>query len=54
MYGGGHPNKLARILNKGGEIFHLLGILPAYSVTLEVVGRRSGKESPVFKLEGIN
>ena len=43
MYRGGHPNKLAKILNKGGAIFNLLGILPNYSVTLEVAGRRSGK-----------
>ena len=43
MYRGGHPNKLAKILNKGGALFNLLGILPSYSVTLEVVGRHSGK-----------
>ncbi|MGA7195156.1 MAG: nitroreductase/quinone reductase family protein [Anaerolineales bacterium] len=43
MYRGGHPNKLAKILNKGGALFNLLGILPNYSVTLEVAGRRSGK-----------
>ncbi len=44
MYRGGHPNKLAKILNKGFSIFNLLGILPDYSVTLEVVGRQSGKK----------
>jgi hypothetical protein len=43
MYRGSHPNKLAKILNKGGALFNLLGILPNYSVTLEVVGRHSGK-----------
>jgi len=43
MYRGGHPNKLAKILNKGGALFNLLGILHNYSVTLEVVGRHSGK-----------
>jgi hypothetical protein len=43
MYRGGHPNQLAKILNKGGALFNLLGILPDYSVTLEVAGRRSGK-----------
>jgi F420H(2)-dependent quinone reductase len=43
MYRGGHPNQLAKILNKGGALFNLLGILPNYSVTLEVAGRRSGK-----------
>jgi F420H(2)-dependent quinone reductase len=44
MYRGGHPNRLAKILNKGFAIFNLLGILPDYSVTLEVVGRQSGKK----------
>ena|ERR1700690_155167 len=43
MYRGGHPNQLAKILNKGGALFNLLGILPNYSVTLKVAGRRSGK-----------
>jgi len=43
MYRGGHPNQLAKIFNKGGALFNLLGILPNYSVTLEVAGRRSGK-----------
>ena len=44
MYRGGHPNRLAKILNKGFAIFNLLGILPDYSVTLEVMGRQSGKK----------
>ena len=44
MYRGGHPNRLARMLNKGFAIFNLLGILPDYSVTLEVMGRQSGKK----------
>lgn len=43
MYREGHPNVLAKILNRGGEMFHSLGILPDYFVTLEVVGRKSGK-----------
>jgi hypothetical protein len=43
LYRGGHPNQLAKIMNKGGAIFNLLGLLPNYSVTLEVMGRRSGK-----------
>jgi len=43
MYRGKHPNPLARIMNKGGAIFNLLGLFPNYAVTLEVVGRRSGK-----------
>lgn len=43
MYRGGHPNRIAKILNRGGALFNLLGILPDYSVTLEVIGRKSGK-----------
>lgn len=42
LYQGGHPNALARILNKGWEMIHSSGIAPNYLVTLEVVGRRSG------------
>jgi len=44
MYRGSHPNTLAKILNKGGALFNLLGMLPNFSVTLEVVGRHSGKK----------
>ena len=43
LYKGGHPNKLARIINKGWAIIHSLGISPNYLVTLEVAGRQSGK-----------
>ncbi len=43
MYRGGHPNKLAKILNRVGATLHSLGIFPDYFVTLEVVGRKSGK-----------
>jgi F420H(2)-dependent quinone reductase len=43
MYRGGHPNKLAKILNRGAAVLHSLGIFPNYFVTLEVVGRKSGK-----------
>ena len=43
MYRGGHPNRLASILNRGWAIIHSLGISPNYLVTLEVVGRKSGK-----------
>jgi hypothetical protein len=43
MYRGGHPNRLAKILNRGGAILHALGIFPDYFVTLDVVGRKSGK-----------
>lgn len=43
MYRGGRPNKLTKIVNRGWAIFHSLGIFPDYLVTLEVVGRQSGK-----------
>ncbi len=43
MYRGGRPNTLAKILNRGEGIIHTLGIFPNYFVTLEVVGRKSGK-----------
>jgi len=34
---------LAKVINRGWAIIHSLGILPASFVTLEVVGRKSGK-----------
>jgi len=43
LYREGHPNLLAKILNRGWAILHALGIFPNYLVTLEVVGRQSGK-----------
>jgi len=43
MYRGGHPNILAKIQNSGWAILHSLGIFPSRFVTLEVVGRKSGK-----------
>jgi deazaflavin-dependent oxidoreductase (nitroreductase family) len=43
MYRGGHPNFLAKVLNRGWAIIHSLGIFPNWLVTLEVVGRKSGK-----------
>src|SRR5262245_1297411 len=43
MYRGGHPNTLAKILNRGSAILRSLGIYPNYFVTLEVAGRKSGK-----------
>jgi hypothetical protein len=43
LYRGGHPNFLAKILNRGWAIIHSLGIFPDYLVTLEVAGRQSGK-----------
>src|ERR1041385_5378706 len=43
LYRGGHPNALARIINGGWAWFHSLGLFPNYLVTLEFVGRQSGK-----------
>jgi hypothetical protein len=43
MYRGGRPNQLTKIINKGWAWIHSLGIFPNYLVTLEVVGRQSGK-----------
>ena len=43
LYRDGHPNILAKIINRGWAILHSLGISPDYLVTLEVVGRKSGK-----------
>jgi hypothetical protein len=43
LYCGGHPNIFAKIINRGWAILHSLGIFPDRFVTLEVVGRKSGK-----------
>ena len=43
LYRGGHPNILARLINRGWAALHSLGIAPNFMVTLEVVGRRSGR-----------
>lgn len=43
LYRGGRPNILAKILNRGWAIVHSTGIAPNTFVTLEVVGRKSGK-----------
>ncbi len=43
FYKGGHPNTVAKVLNKAGAILHALGISPNHMVTIEVVGRKSGK-----------
>jgi hypothetical protein len=43
LYRGGHPNIVAKILNWGWAIIHSLGVFPNRFVTLEVVGRKSGK-----------
>jgi hypothetical protein len=43
LYRGGRPNLLAKIANRGWATLHSLGIYPERFVTLEVVGRKSGK-----------
>jgi len=43
LYKGGHPNTIAKVINRGWAIIHSSGLYPNYMVTLEVVGRRSGK-----------
>lgn len=43
MYRGGRPNQLTKIINMGWALLHTLGIFPSRFVTLEVVGRQSGK-----------
>jgi len=43
LYRGGRPNSLAKVINKGWAFFHSLGLFPNYLVTLEVIGRQSGK-----------
>ncbi len=43
LYRGGRPNPIARVMNRGWAIVHSLGVAPDYFVTLEVVGRRSGR-----------
>ncbi len=43
LYRGGHPNIVAKILNRGWAMLHSLGIFPDRLVTLEVAGRKSGK-----------
>ena len=43
LYRGGHPNALARVMNQGWTWIHSSGLFPDRLVTLEVVGRQSGK-----------
>ena len=44
MYRGGHPNALARWLNRLGALQYAKGLLsPSYAVTLHVKGRTSGR-----------
>ena len=43
LYRGGRPHLWAKIQNKAWTIIPSLGILPDHFVTLQVVGRKSGK-----------
>lgn len=43
FYQDGRPNRVAKLLNRVGAYVSALGIAPNYLVTLEVVGRQSGK-----------
>lgn len=43
MYRGGRPNIMARVINSLTARIHSTGISRDYLVTLEVVGRKSGK-----------
>jgi deazaflavin-dependent oxidoreductase (nitroreductase family) len=43
LYKDGHPNWLAKALNRGWAVVHSTGIFPNYMVTLELAGRQSGK-----------
>ena len=43
LYHGGRPNRVATIVNRCLAAVHALGLAPNYLVTLEVVGRRSGR-----------
>jgi hypothetical protein len=43
LYRGGRPSPLARLLNRGFAWLHAAASSPEHWVTLEVVGRRSGR-----------
>ena len=43
LYPNGRPSALARLLNAGWAVVHGLGVAPNRWVTLEVIGRRSGR-----------
>src|SRR4051794_22922186 len=42
LYRGGHPNRLARAMNRVAAIQFATGVAPSNWVTLEVAGRRTG------------
>ena len=43
LYQGGRPNRVATVVNRFWAAVYALGVAPNYLVTLEVVGRRSGR-----------
>ena len=43
FYRDGHPNRVARTLDRGTAALYALGVAPDYLVSLEVRGRRSGR-----------
>lgn len=43
LYRGGHPNRLARVLDRCTSSLYAFGVAPDYLVTLEVTGRYSGR-----------
>ena len=43
LYHGGRPNRVATFVSRCWAAVHALGVAPNYLVTLEVVGRRSGR-----------
>ena len=43
FYAGGHPNRVARILDRGTAALSARGVGPDHLLTLEMPGRRSGR-----------
>lgn len=43
IYRGNRPGWIAHLLNKAWETFHSSGLGPRHWVTLEIIGRKSGK-----------
>jgi deazaflavin-dependent oxidoreductase (nitroreductase family) len=43
LYRGGRPNAIARFLNGISDAIHAWGVAPDYAVSLEVIGRKSGR-----------
>ena len=43
MYGGDRPGRSARVINRLTALQHAAGLAPRRAVTLEVIGRRSGR-----------